>query len=88
MRNADRTLTVSESAMVATRTAQMRKAMEQGTTLTLHYTKRDGSVSESTGTVLEVKPNGSKGIVILDTVATKGRPTSVNLYNITKSIAH
>ena len=82
MRNADVTLAPVQAALVATRTRQL--AGKVGQTVTLDYVKRDGTASTSTGAVLEVKPNGSKGIVVLDTVATKGRPTSVNLYNVTK----
>lgn len=85
MRNEDRILTSSEAALVATRTRQLTGMV--GKSVTLEYVKRDGTESTSTGIVESVTPKGSKGIVILDTRASKGRPTSVNLYNVTKVIA-
>jgi hypothetical protein len=82
MRNEDRTLTPAEAALVGTRTRQLTALV--GKPVHLDYVKRDGLTGSATGTLERVTPNGSKGIALVDTTPTKGRPTSVNLYNVTR----
>lgn len=57
--------------------------------VTVNYTKRDGLPGTATGAVVFF--NGREGMdtmaVTIDTRATKGRPTTVNLHNITSITA-
>lgn len=63
----------------------VRDALTEGKVYRLTYVKRDKTESESTGAVQYF--NGREGCdtmsVTLDTTATKGRPSTINLVNVT-----
>lgn len=81
-RYADRALTTTELNTVKTVMPFLRAHVDK--VVTLSYVKRDGSQSSSTGRVDTFLGADRKASVILDTVATKGRPTTINLATITE----
>jgi hypothetical protein len=85
MRNQPQPLPRDE-AMHAYRMAEILGSFTDDVDVTVHYSKRNGEMSVSTGTVSYF--NGREGCdthsVTLDTTATKGRPTTINLHRITE----
>lgn len=84
-RNIPVVLSDDDAIRVAGHEAFLTRAKESEAVVTLSYVKRSGERGTATGPVLAF--TGSMGhdtrSVTLDTVASKGRPTTVNLVGLT-----
>jgi hypothetical protein len=78
-RNPVEPLTADEARTVALHSADLWIANGTGVSVTVDYRKRDGSTGTASGPVVEVLGTDSTLSVVIDSTASKGRPTTVNV---------
>lgn len=78
-RNVNVPLTTDEARRVALHSADLWIANGSGVSVTVDYHKRDGSTGTASGPVVSVNGEDSTLSVTIDSTASKGRPTTVNV---------
>jgi len=85
-RNPTVPLTENERAIVDRFKPLLVAASVREVPVSMQYTKRDGSHGSATGVVQYFSGSESNTSVTLDTTATKGRPTTVNIRLIERMV--